>query len=161
MLFRSQDLKTALADAPDVRVVVRNFPLNAKCNPQLQAEVHANACLAAIAGTCAGAQGRFKEFQGLLFENQSSLDRASLSGFAGRAGLDTAEFARCLDSPAASAAVAADVAAGAAAGVTSTPTFFINGRRIPGGFQGVEQYRYALAIERELAAASAPKAAKP
>ncbi|MFM7142843.1 MAG: thioredoxin domain-containing protein [Alphaproteobacteria bacterium] len=155
-----QDLKTALADSPDVRVVVRNFPLNSKCNPQVQTDVHANACLAAIAGACAGAQGRFQEFQGLLFENQANLDRASLAGYAGRAGLDGAEFARCLDSPAASAAVAADVAAGAAAGVTSTPTFFINNRRIPGGFQGADQYRYALAIERELAG-SAAKAAKP
>lgn len=156
-----QDLKAAIGDSPDVRVVVRNFPLNSKCNPQLQAEVHANACRAANAAACAAAQGRFKEFQGLLFENQSSLDPASLAGFADKAGLDGAEFARCLDSPAASAAVAADVAAGAAAGVTSTPTFFINRRRIPGGFQSAEQYRYALAIERELAAQAAPKAAAP
>ena len=156
-----QDLKSALGDAPDVRVVVRNFPLNAKCNPQLQAEVHANACKAAVAAACAAAQGKFEQFQGLLFENQSNLDPAALGGYAGRAGLDGAEFARCLESPAASAAVAADVAAGAASGVTSTPTFFINGRRIPGGFQSADQYRYALAIERELAATAAPKPVKP
>jgi len=156
-----QDLKAALVGSDDVRVVVRNFPLNSKCNPQVQTEVHADACLAAVAASCAAAQGRFEPFQGLLFGNQSSLDRASLVGFAGRAGLDAAQFERCLDSPAASAAVAADVAAGTTAGVTSTPTFFINNRRIPGGFQGVDQYRYALAIERELAASAAPKATKP
>jgi len=59
--------------------------------------------------------------------------------------------------------VAADVAAGAAAGVTSTPTFFINNRRIPGGFQSAEQYRYALAIEREalVDVGTGAKAAKP
>ena len=159
-----QDLKTALGkEQQDVRVVVRNFPLNSQCNPQIQTEVHGSACRAALAAVCAGAQGRFKEYQGLLFENQSQLDPASLTGYAGRTGLETTEFERCIASPAAAAAVAADVAAGAAAGVTSTPTFFINNRRIPGGFQSAEQYRYALAIEREalVDVGTGAKAAKP
>ena len=36
---------------------------------------------------------------------------------------------------------------GAAAGVESTPTFFINGRRVPGSLRP-EHFQYALAIER-------------
>ena len=100
-----QDLKTALGkEQQDVRVVVRNFPLNSQCNPQIQTEVHGSACRAALAAVCAGAQGRFKEYQGLLFENQSQLDPASLTGYAGRAGLETTEFERCIASPAAAAA---------------------------------------------------------
>jgi protein-disulfide isomerase/uncharacterized membrane protein len=148
-----QDLKRALsADHAGVNVVVRNFPLNSDCNPQVRSQVHTHACQAAAAGECAGAQGKFREYEALLFEHQDALDAPSLIGYAARLGLDQTEFERCLGSPAATAAVAEDVAAGAAAGVTSTPTFFINGRRIAGGFQRPEHYRYAVAIERDLAA---------
>ncbi len=147
------DLKKALAAGESgVRVVFRNFPLSSDCNPQLQAQVHAHACQAAVASRCAGAQGKFADYQALLFQHQDALDAPSLAGYAARLGLDQGEFERCLASPAAAAAVAEDVAAGAAAGVTSTPTFFINGRRIAGGFQRPEQYRFALAIERDLLA---------
>src|SRR5581483_1528412 len=144
-----QDLKRALgSDHSAARVVVRNFPLNSDCNPQIQTHVHSRACQAAVAGECAGAQGKFREYQNILFEHQDALDTPSLIGYAARLGLDQTEFERCLSSPAAAAAVAEDVAAGAAFGVTSTPTFFINGRRISGGFQRPEHYQYAVAIER-------------
>ena len=152
------DLKRALGTGePGVRVVFRNFPLNSDCNPQVRAQVHAHACQAAVAGQCAGAQGRYSDYQALLFQHQDALDAPSLIGYAARLGLDQAEFERCLSSPAAAAAVAEDVAAGAAAGVTSTPTFFINGRRIAGGFQRPEQYRFALAIERDILARAADR----
>ncbi len=82
-----------------------------------------------------------------LFQNQSALDTPSLVGYAARVGLDQGEFERCLASPAAAAKVAADVAAGAAVGVESTPTFFINGRKVPGSLRP-EHFHYALAIER-------------
>jgi protein-disulfide isomerase/uncharacterized membrane protein len=157
-----QDLKQALGSGlPDVRVVVRNFPLNSDCNPQMRTQVHARACQAAVASECAGAQGKFGEYEAILFAHQDALDTPSLVGYAARLGLDQTEFERCLSSPAAAAAVAEDVAAGAAAGVASTPTFFINGRRIAGGFQRPEHYRYAVAIERSLLApAGRPVAAQ-
>lgn len=155
------DLRTALGSgASDVRVVVHNFPLNADCNPKIETKVHASACRAAAAAVCAAAGGRFAEYQPLLFGNQGALDDASLREYAAQAGLDRERFAACLDDPATRARVDADVAAGIAAGVQSTPTFFINGRRIAGGFQTIDQYLYALAVERDLLAREGgPKAA--
>lgn len=157
------DLSRALEKgAQDVRLVYRHFPLNSDCNPQVQTRVHTRACQAAVAAECAGAQGKFWPYQRLLFEHQDALDSPSLLGYAARLSLDQAEFERCLSSPAAAAAVAEDVAAGAAAGVVSTPTFFINGRRISGSMRGAEHYLYALAIERaRLAQSAAKESAKP
>lgn len=142
------DLAPVLARAEGkVALVHRNFPLSSECNPQIKSAGHAHACEAASAYECAAAQGKGKEYSRMLFENQSALDRPSLVGYAARLGLDQLEFERCLSSPAAAAKVAADIAVGAAAGVESTPTFFINGRRVPGGLRP-EHFLYALAIER-------------
>lgn len=130
-----------------VKLVHRNFPLSSGCNPQVKQEGHPHACQAAVAYECASAQGKQKEYYRTLFQNQSALDTPSLVGYAARVGLDQGEFERCLASPAAAAKVAADVAAGAAVGVESTPTFFINGRKVPGSLRP-EHFQYALAIER-------------
>jgi len=130
-----------------VKLVHRNFPLSSDCNPQVSQQGHVHACQAAVAYECAAAQGKSQEYSRTLFQNQSALDTPSLVGYAARLGLDQREFERCLASPAAVAKVAADVAAGAAAGVESTPTFFINGRRVPGSLRP-EHFQYALAIER-------------
>ena len=130
-----------------VKLVHRNFPLSSGCNPQVKQEGHPHACQAAVAYECASAQGKAKEYYRTLFQNQSALDTPSLVGYAARVGLDQGEFERCLASPAAAAKVAADVAAGAAVGVESTPTFFINGRKVPGSLRP-EHFQYALAIER-------------
>jgi protein-disulfide isomerase/uncharacterized membrane protein len=129
------------------RLVHRNFPLNMDCNPEVKQQGHPHACQAAVAYECASAQGKADEYYRTLFQNQGALDTPSLIGYAARLGLDQGEFERCLSSPAAAAKVAADVAAGAKAGVQSTPTFFINGRRIPGTLSP-ERFEYAMAIER-------------
>jgi len=142
------DLGRVLAGEDRVRLVHRNFPLNSDCNPQVKMQGHVHACQAAMAYECAAAQGKGKDYSAMLFQNQSALDTPSLVGYAARLGLDQGEFERCLASPAAAAKVAADVAAGVAAGVESTPTFFINGRRVAGSLRP-EHFQYALAIERE------------
>ncbi|MEW6268592.1 MAG: vitamin K epoxide reductase family protein [Thermodesulfobacteriota bacterium] len=142
------DLGPVLARAEgQVALVHRNFPLSSECNPQVKSEGHENACEAAAAYECAATQGKAEEYARMLFDNQSALDRPSLVGYAARLGLDQGEFERCLGSPAAAAKVAADIAVGAAAGVESTPTFFINGRRVPGSLRP-EHFQYAFAIER-------------
>jgi protein-disulfide isomerase/uncharacterized membrane protein len=145
----------------NVHLVHRNFPLNMDCNPEVKQQGHPHACQAAVAYECAAAQGKAHEYYRTLFQNQNALDTPSLVGYAARLGLDQGEFERCLSSPAAAARVAADVAAGAKAGVESTPTFFINGRRVPGSLKP-EHFQYAMAIERarRSSAASPPAATR-
>lgn len=144
------DLSRVLAEEPDdVRVIHRNFPLNADCNPAIQSRNHAVACEVAVASECATRQGKGSKFSYLAFTNQDGLPSADLEGFAKESGVDLEAYRACVASDDALEAVKKDVQDGLDAGVESTPTLFINGRRIKGGFSRPEQYRYALAIERE------------
>ncbi len=143
------DLSTVIAENPgDVQVIHRNFPLNADCNPAIQSRNHAVACDVAVASECANRQGKGAAYSYLLFTNQADLPSADLEAYAKQVGLDLDAYRACVESPEALAAVEKDVQDGLDAGVESTPTLFINGRRIKGGFSRPEQYRYALAIER-------------
>jgi len=112
-----------LAAYPDqVRFVFRNKPMPE--NP--------HARLAARAGRAAFAQGRFWEYERLLFAHTSALDRSSLMRWARQAGLDLARFERDLDSPQTAAAVQADEDEATRLGVGGTPTFFINDKVVEG-----------------------------
>jgi protein-disulfide isomerase/uncharacterized membrane protein len=142
------DLRELVRSRPDVRLVFRHFPLDSRCNAQMQRQLHPAACQAAAAAECAGKLGRFWEYHDLLFENQKALDRESLFRYAREVGLDIPAFRACLDDPATMDRITADVAAGARLGIESTPTIFINGRRIQGSLDR-PYYDFALVIEKD------------
>jgi protein-disulfide isomerase len=148
------DLRELLKTRPDVKLVFRHFPLDSKCNPRVAQQVHPEACQAAAAAECAGRLGRFWEFHDLLFGNQKGLDRDTLFRHARELGLDIAAFRTCLDDPATMDRIAADVDAGTRFGIESTPTLFINGRRIEGSLQH-PYWDAALVIEQNAAAPAA------
>ncbi|HVO27520.1 MAG TPA: thioredoxin domain-containing protein [Candidatus Margulisiibacteriota bacterium] len=118
-----------------VRVEFRHFPLDNACNPKVAAPVHPSACLAAVAAECAAEQGKFWQYHNLLFANQRELGRELLIQHATRLGMDVARFTECLSSAAAQARVRDDAAEGARLGIDSTPTVFINGRKIKGALE--------------------------
>jgi protein-disulfide isomerase len=107
-----------LQQTRDVRVIFKHAP--AASNP--------NAMLAHEAALAAGAQGKFWEMHDTLFENQTKLTRADLLGYAKSLGLDLAEFQHALDNHTFRPIVERDLAEAAGLGVTTTPTFFVNGR---------------------------------
>jgi protein-disulfide isomerase len=112
-----------LAAYPDkVRFVFRNKPMPE--NP--------HARLAARAGRAADVQGRFWEYEQLLFAHTGALDRSSLVRWAKQAGLDTARFEADLDGLQTAAAVQADEDEAKRLGVEGTPTFFVNGKVLEG-----------------------------
>jgi protein-disulfide isomerase/uncharacterized membrane protein len=147
------DLHDLVRRRHDVRLVFRHFPLDQRCNDQVEHGVHPMACLAACAAECAGQQGKFWEYHDLLFEDQAGLARDTLFGFARELGLDIPRFRTCLDDPATLALVRGDVRDGSALGVRSTPTIFINGRRIEGALER-HYYDYAITIETQPPATS-------
>ncbi len=111
-----------------VRVVYINLPL---------AGVHKNATIAAQAALCAAEQRRFWPMHDLLFRHQDEwAERAApgeyLATLGDSAGLDHAQFARCLASGAMAAAVQADAERARRSGATSTPTFYIEGGLLEG-----------------------------
>ena len=112
----------AIAEYKDkIRFVVRDFPLES---------IHENAFQAAQAANAANAQGKFFEYTELLYNNQESLDTASLKEFAAQIGLDRKRFDADLDSGKYAAEVRKDMADGESYGITSTPTIFVNGVKV-------------------------------
>ena len=133
-----------------VQLRFHHFPLNADCNPSVSRTIHPQACLAAMASECAAQQGRFWGYHDMLFENQHHLERDDLLHYADELGLDHAKFIDCLGSDASRRAVEADVQEGERLGVSSTPTFFINGRKVSGALDP-DMFSHAIRIERDKA----------
>jgi protein-disulfide isomerase len=121
-------LRGLLTSYLQVRLVFKDFPL----------EQHPWARSAAIAGRCAYNQDpkAFWKLYDLIYDNQEVISPgnsyAKLSDYASQIGLNADAFKTCLASPEAAAAVDASRANGLALQVSSTPTIFINGRRIVG-----------------------------
>ena len=130
----------------EVRFVFRHFPLSSLCNPEIQSVGHENACAAAVASECAGEQGKFDAYANLLFRNQGDLSPERLRALAEDLGLDGDAFGTCLEGPAAKGRVQADIGRAREAGVRSTPTFFLNGRRLEGNLT-YERWLLAFGLE--------------
>jgi protein-disulfide isomerase len=120
----------------DVKVVFKNFPLSS----------HTFALKAAAAALAAGNQGKFWEFHDRLFENYNRLNDQVIGQIATALNLDLAEFEKSMHDPAIEEKIRQDVNDGRQAGVNSTPSVFINGRRIRNrSLEGFQE-----AIEKEL-----------
>ncbi|MGI5861320.1 MAG: DsbA family protein [Myxococcales bacterium] len=121
-----------------VAIVFKNYPLG----------FHQHAQLAAEAALAAHEQGKFWQMHDVLFENQKSLERASLEKYAQDIGLDMAKFKAALDSGKFREQVQKDMAAGSSVGVSGTPSFLVNGRLVVGA-KPFEEFK--AIIDEELA----------
>jgi protein-disulfide isomerase len=121
-------LRTMLPSYPQVRLVFKDFPL----------EQHPWARTAAIAGRCAYSEkpDAFWKMYDLIYDNQEVISPENaypkMIDYASQLGLNSDAFKSCMTGPEAAAAVDASRANGNALEVSSTPTIFINGRRIVG-----------------------------
>jgi protein-disulfide isomerase len=137
--------------AGKVRVVFKDFPIE---------QLHPWARTAAIAGRCAYQQDpkAFWKMYDFIYDNQEIISAGNawtkMMDYAGQSGVDADAFKTCMASPEAGAAVNASRANGQQLDVNSTPTVFVNGRRIVGADPRLlEQY-----IKYELAQPSSGKA---
>lgn len=130
--------------AGKIRVVFKDFPLE---------QIHPWARTAAIAGRCAYQQKpeAFWKMYDLIYDNQEIISAENAWGkmvdYASQSGLNTDALKACMASPEAAAAVNASHANGETLEITSTPTVFVNGRRMVGADSRLlEQYiNYELA----------------
>ncbi len=130
--------------AGKVRLVFKDFPLE---------QLHPWARTAAIAGRCAYQQDpqAFWKMYDFIYDNQEIISAANawtkMIDYAGQSGLDADAFKACMAGPEAGAAVNASRANGEQLDVNSTPTVFVNGRRLVGADPHLlEQYiNYELA----------------
>ena len=122
-------LRGILPNYPQVKFIFKNFPID---------NLHPWAHTAAIATRCAYQQDpkAFWKLYDLIYDNQDIISASDvyqkMLDYAGRVGLNTDTFKACLASPEAAAAVNADMENGKLVDVRSTPTLFINGRRLVG-----------------------------
>ena len=105
-----------------VRLVHQAYPLS----------IHPNAPKAAEAALCAGEQDRYWEMHDSLLMNQGALSVADLKGRARALKLDLPRFDSCVDSGRMAAVVEASRKLAEGLGVSSTPSFFVNGRPLTG-----------------------------
>ncbi|MFI5093852.1 MAG: thioredoxin domain-containing protein [Candidatus Acidiferrum sp.] len=145
-------LRGLLPNYPQVRVIFKDFPLD---------QIHPWARTAALAGRCAYQQDPkvFWKMYDLIYDNQDVISAENAWGemtdFAGKSGINPDALKACMASPEAAAAIDASRANGVLLEVNSTPTIFVNGRRIVGADPHLlEQY-----IQYELNQRKAEKAA--
>jgi protein-disulfide isomerase len=113
----------------DVRVIFHNFPLES---------IHPWAKDGAEAADCVGAQGNdaFWAFHDWIFEHQGDVNtnnvREKTLAFAQTQKLNTQKLTACLDSHAFRPEVEANIKRDKELGLQQTPTFYVNGRVVPG-----------------------------
>lgn len=143
-------LRGMLPNQPSVRVIFKDFPLE---------QIHPWARTAALAGRCAYQQDpkAFWKVYDLIYDGQELTSAgnayAKMTDYAGQAGLDSDTFKACLASQQAASAVDASHQNGQRLEVGSTPTVFVNGRRMVGADPHLlEQYiNYELAQKKQAA----------
>ncbi|HRK01193.1 MAG TPA: vitamin K epoxide reductase family protein [Oligoflexia bacterium] len=115
-----------------IQVVFKNYPLSNECNPAMTMPMHRNSCLAAKAAICAQESGKFVEMAEKLFENQKSIANVSVLHWASEIGLNRESFETCLASAKTTDRLQQDVMLGKSLDIRSTPTFFVNGKKVEG-----------------------------
>jgi protein-disulfide isomerase len=111
-----------------VRFVALDYPLDKECNPYVAMTVHESACEAAAAVRLARERGREVQMVQWLWEHQSRLSPASVF----KAAYDIGGVDRVSERyRAAIEGVRADIEMAHELGVPGTPTYIINGVRLP------------------------------
>ncbi len=103
-----------------VKVVHKNFPLRS----------HKYARQAAAAVIAADRQGKFWEFHDLLYQNSDQLSEQKIRDFSVILGMDTERFQNDLKDPQVQEIIDQEISEATRLGVNSTPTVFINGKKL-------------------------------
>jgi protein-disulfide isomerase/uncharacterized membrane protein len=136
-----------LAKAP-FRLVFKHYPLNPDCNAgrkplaAIKASInHPYACEAAAAAEAArqlGGNGAFWKMHDELYRKQAQLDKSPYKQLAAQIGLDPEEFEKVRQDPQTRRRISRDADEGTKLGVRTTPSIFLDGRRIERPIKSVD-----------------------
>jgi protein-disulfide isomerase len=132
-----------------VKFIAKDYPLERECNQFVGQDLHSGACEAAVAVRLAREKGKGEAMEEWLYSNQPAMNPDTVKKAAATVGGVTnfdARFAATLE------LVKADVAQGQQLQINGTPTFFVNGIRLP-GLRG-EFFDAAIAWELKRAASA-------
>ncbi len=134
-----------------VAIFYKNYPLDKDCNPGLSRTLHEGACELALGAVCASEQGKFWPYHDRIFSQQPHNPEVDdVVRIAASVGLDEDQMRSCMESSSAKDKLAAQIAEAKRLEVKSTPTLFINGKRLDqiGGFlQAIESESKRLGLE--------------
>lgn len=127
----AQQLRAKLIQAypKEVRLYFHDFPLE---------QIHPWAKTAALAGRCAFMQGEeaFWKYHDWVFDKQASFTLENFKGelmtWAPRNGFDSLQLNRCYDAKEGASGLEKDLEMARKLLISSTPTLFINGRKLAG-----------------------------
>lgn len=129
-----------------VRWVFKDFPMPG----------HKHARSAAVAAHCAAEQGKFWQYQDLLFSTKEGLSPERFPQFAAELQLDPKRFTQCLEGQAAQQKVDRSIAEGRGFGLNTTPTFIINNRLVSGS-PPLERFKEMIDSELQGRTPSGPR----
>jgi protein-disulfide isomerase len=129
-----RDYKPVLAkwakEAPGkVKFIAKDYPLERECNQFIPSDLHSGACEAAVAVRLAREKGKAEAMEDWLYANQPAMNPDTVKKAAATVGGVSdfeARYAATLP------LVKADIAQGQQLKINGTPTFFVNGIRLPG-----------------------------
>ena len=111
----------------DVVFIFRNFPLT---------DIHPDAFEAALAAEAAALQNKFWGMYDSLYQHQANLSSQDLFQYAEAIGLEMGRFEKDTQSQSLISKIEADLEGGLRSGVTGTPTFYVNGTKYEGNWEG-------------------------
>lgn len=122
--------------AKEIQFQFRNFPLS---------QIHQNARASSRAAEAAAKQNKFWEMHDLLYDNQASWQSSNntapiFESYASQLGLDLTKYKADYASTEVNDIINADYAEGAKLGVNSTPTFFIQGKKLEKNPQNLDEF---------------------
>lgn len=123
------NLNKLMQEEPKAKLVFQNFPLET---------IHKWALLGAKYVDCVGRENNDAvwKFISTVYDHQGEITpetaEVALKGYAKDAGADPATVSACVAKPETEKRVRESMALGLKLGVSSTPTFFINGRKVVG-----------------------------
>lgn len=117
-----------------VKVVFKHFPLRS----------HKFSRKASISSMAAEKQGKFWDFHDAVFFHSNELSDGKISQIAQDVGLDMQKYQKDLNDPGTAALVDKDAREGLKIGVRSTPTVFINGRKLSKADRSIEGFSEAV-----------------
>jgi uncharacterized membrane protein/protein-disulfide isomerase len=135
--------KYATSNPGAVKVVLKDYPLNPNCNPNVQQMLHPAACDAAVAVRLAATHNKAEALEDWLYTHQKEMTPESVRQAARDIGGVTdwdAKYAGTLE------LVKGDIALGRQLNITQTPTFFLNGVKVEGAW-APQFFEQAIAYE--------------
>jgi uncharacterized membrane protein/protein-disulfide isomerase len=144
MMYKPVLQKLSASNPGAVKYVVKDWPWDTDCNFNSSRTIpgHEAACDSAAAARMAADRGKYDEMAAWLYANQGARPEAVRE--AAQKMLGITDFDR--EYAAKLAAIRADIADGGVLNINGTPTYFINGVRLPGAIRP-EYFEMAIDIE--------------